>query len=90
MDIIKVCLATVAWPSLDPAFLVFRFVYGSYTRVLACTCKQQLRVLAQTLAYILTTLNGEYQSGKLFEADTIDALNDLNSYVSTSLTIAIE
>jgi hypothetical protein len=66
-------------PSLAPAWSVLRFIYSSFEQAQAS--KQQLQVLAQTIAQLLWTLNREYCSGQLLHAKTSMAIDDLGRFV---------
>ena len=81
MDIIDRCLSLAPAPHLVPAFSVLRFIWLSVQQVQAS--KQQLQTLAQTIAQLLWTLNGEYSAGRLREGRTSTPLVDLRRSVSS-------
>ncbi|KIM82420.1 hypothetical protein PILCRDRAFT_461876 [Piloderma croceum F 1598] len=76
MDIIQHCLSLVPVPYLAPAFSIFKFIWSTVDQVQAS--KQQLEVLAQSLAQLLKALNGEYRAGRLLQARTSTSLADLS------------
>ena len=75
MDAIHVLLSLAPVPYLGPAFSVFKFLWSQITQVQAS--KQQLEVLAQSLAQLLQTLNTEYRAGRLLQARSSTPLTDL-------------
>jgi hypothetical protein len=79
MDIIQQCLSLAPVPYLAPAFSVLRFIWSLVEQAQAS--KQQLQVLAQTIAQLLRTLNREYSAGRLRQAKTSMPLGDLHKFV---------
>jgi hypothetical protein len=75
MDAIHVSLSLAPVPYLGPAFSVFKFVWSQIAQVQAS--KQQLKVLAQSLAQLLQTLNTKYHAGRLLQERTSTPLTDL-------------
>jgi hypothetical protein len=75
MDVIHVCLSLAPVPYLSPAFSVFKFIWSQIAQVQAS--KQQLEVLARSLAQLLKALNSEYCAGRLLQARTSSPLDDL-------------
>lgn len=78
MDIVQQCLSLAPVPYLGLAFSVFRSIWSSVQQVQAS--KEQLRVLAISIAQLLKTLDAEYHSRKLTEAQTSAPLADLRRY----------
>lgn len=79
MDIIHHCLSLVPVPYLVPAFSALRFIWLSVEQAQAS--KQQLKALAETIANLLQTINGEYEAGRLVESKTSKALVELRGLV---------
>jgi hypothetical protein len=79
MDIIHQCLSLAPVPYLGPAFSAFKFIWSSVQQVQAS--KQQLETLAQSIAQLLQTLNGEYRAGRLLQAGTSSPLTNLRRCV---------
>jgi hypothetical protein len=75
MDIIHHCLGLAPVPYLVPAFSILRFIWSSIQQVQGS--RQQLGVLAESVAQLLSTLNDEYRAGRLSEGSTSDPLEAL-------------
>jgi len=80
MDLITEVLSFAPAPPLKIAFSLFRFIFQHVQRAQAS--KEQLVSLASTIAQLLLVLNGEYETGKLVEANTSAALNNLCGLLS--------
>jgi hypothetical protein len=85
MDIIQHCLSLAPVPYLAPAFSIFKFIWSTVDQVQAS--KQQLEVLAQSLAQLLKVLNGEYRAGRLLQARTSTPLADLSKCVRSGWSL---
>ena len=72
-SVYRLSLVPVAY--LAPAFAALRFIWSSVEQAQAS--KQQLRVLAQSIAQLLHTINGEYRAQRLLESGTSTPLADL-------------
>ena len=83
MDIIDRCLSLEPVSYLVPAVAVLRFIWLSVQQAQAN--KQQLQTLAQMIAQLLWTLNGEYSAGRLREGQTLTPLADLRRSVSSMM-----
>src|ERR1700683_295751 len=83
MDIIHQCLSLVPVPYLAPAFAALRFIWSSIEQ--AQTSKQQLKALAQSIAQLLQTLDGQYCARRLLEVQTSKSLTDLCGFVMFTL-----
>ena len=79
MDFIHQCLSLVPVPYLAPAFSMLKYIWLSVEQAQAS--KGQLETLAQTIAQLLLTLNGEYQARRLLKIKTSTSLADLARYV---------
>jgi hypothetical protein len=79
VDIAKICLSITPFPILQPAFAVFATIVSAIEQVQ--TGKRQLEVLAQSVAQLLHTLNTEYSTNRLLEANTSTALDGLLRFV---------
>lgn len=79
MDILHQCLSLVPVPYLAPAFAAFRFIWSSVEQAQAS--KQQLKVLTQSIAQLLQTLNGQYRAQRLLEVQTSKSFTDLCGFV---------
>jgi hypothetical protein len=79
MDIIHQCLSIVPVPYLAPAFAALRFIWSSVEQAQAS--KQQLKVLAQSIAQLLQTIDREYRARRLLESRTSTPLANLRGSV---------
>src|ERR1700729_3907350 len=77
MDIIHDCLSLVshAVPYLGLAFTLFKIIWSSVQQVQVS--KQQLEVLAQSVAQLLNALDGAYRARRLLLARTSMPFDDL-------------
>ena len=87
MDIVQQCLSLNPVPYLAPAFAAFKVIWPSVQQAQAS--KQQLDVLAQSIAQLLITLNGEYRAGRLVPAKTSAAFDDLCRFVKSATPSAL-
>ena len=83
MDIIHHCLALAPVPYLAPAFSLLRIIWSSVEQAQAS--KRQLEGLAQSIAQLLQTLDGQYRAQKLLQVQTSKALTDLCGFVIFTL-----
>jgi hypothetical protein len=79
MDFIHQCLSLAPVPYLAPAFSALRLICSSVEQAQAS--KRQLEALAQSIAQLLQTLNGQYRAGRLLQARTSTPLADLRGFV---------
>jgi len=80
MDIIQHCLSSTPVPHLASAFFTLKFIWSDVEQ--AQVSKQQLRVLVQSIAQLLHTLDTEYKAGRLLHVRTSVHLADLCRFVS--------
>lgn len=83
MDIVYKCLSLTPLPTLAPAFSSFRFIWSAVEQ--AQISKSQIEALAQSVADLLQTLEGEYHVGRLLEARASTALTNLCMCVRFSM-----
>ncbi|KAF7982535.1 hypothetical protein HWV62_28162 [Athelia sp. TMB] len=87
LDVISICLSLDPIPPLHAGFIAFRIIW-SYVQE-AKGCKRQLKLLAQYVAKLLNTLDGEYREGRLRQSASPDEplewlqklLNDVSTFV---------
>jgi hypothetical protein len=65
----SVCLLSLCPTLLDPAFSALKFIWSDAEQ--AQVNKQQLEVLAQSIAQLLQTLDREYHAGQLLQVKTV-------------------
>jgi hypothetical protein len=82
MDTVQQCLSLTSVPCLIPAFSAFKFIWSDVEQ--AQVGKTQLDALAQSIAQLLLTLDGEYRVGRLQGVKTSMALADLCRFVRSS------
>jgi hypothetical protein len=82
MDIIHECLSLVPVPYLAPSFAAFRFIWSSIEQAQAS--KQQLKVLAQSIAQLLQTIDQEYRGRRLLESRSLTPLANLQGSVMSN------
>ena len=70
LDLISICLSLDPFPPLHAGFIAFRIIW-SYVQE-AKGCKRQLKLLAQYVAKLLNTLDGEYREGRLRQSASPD------------------
>jgi hypothetical protein len=87
MDIIQQCSSLAPFPYLAPAFTVLKFIWSSVQQAQAS--KQQLEVLAQSIAQLLKTLDGEYRAQRLLPAMTSVPFDDLCRFVRSTTPWAL-
>ena len=75
MDLAHELLSLTPVPHLDPAFALLKFITSAVKQ--AKVCKGQLEGLAQSLALLLQTLDGQYRAGRLQQDQTLTPLTDL-------------
>ena len=88
MDIVQQCLSLTSVPCLISAFSAFKFIWSDVEQ--AQVGKTQLEVLAQSIAQLLLTLDGEYRAGRLQQVRTSVPLGDLSRSVRFSIAVSIE
>jgi hypothetical protein len=88
MDTIQQCLSLTSVPCLIPAFSALKFIWSDVEQ--AQVGKTQLEVLAQSIAQLLLTLDGEYRAGRLQQVRTSVPLGDLSRSVRFSIAVSIE
>ena len=79
VDIIEGCLSLVPAPHLRNDFLALSVIWASVGK--AETSRQQLRILAYSIAQFLQTLDTEYRASRLIPAATSLPLVDLRRSV---------
>jgi hypothetical protein len=79
MDIIHQCLSLVPVPYLAPAFSVLKHIWSSVQQAQAS--KQQLKVLTQSIAQLLRTIDEEYRAQRLLKSRTSTPLANLHGFV---------
>ena len=82
MDTIQQCLSLTSVPCLIPAFSALKFIWSDVEQ--AQVGKTQLGALAQSIAQLLLTLDGEYRVGRLQDVKTSMVLADLCRFVISS------
>ena len=87
MDIVQQCLSLNPVPYLAPAFAAFKVIWPSVQQAQAS--KQQLDVLALSIAQLLIALNDEYRTGRLVPAKTSAAFDDLCRFVKSATPSAL-
>jgi hypothetical protein len=83
MDIIHQCLSLAPVPYLVPAFSLLRNIWSSVEQAQAS--KRQLGALAQSIAQLLQTLDGQYRAWQLLQVQTLEPLTDLCGFVIFTL-----
>jgi hypothetical protein len=76
MDIIHTCLTMVPVPCVSTVFTIFRIIWTTIER--RQVCKRQLQVLASSMAELLTTLDAQYRTRRMLEANMSHALSSLD------------
>jgi|SRR5882762_1970723 hypothetical protein len=87
MDIVQRCLSLTSVPCLISAFSTFTFIWSDVEQ--AQVGKTQLDALAQSIAQLLLTLDGEYRVGRLQGVKTSMALTDLCRFVRSSNPVGL-
>jgi hypothetical protein len=87
MDIVQQCLSLTSEPCLISAFSAFNFIWSNVEQ--AQVSKTQLEALAQSIAQLLLTLDGEYRVGKLQDVKTSMALAHLCRFVRSSNAVGL-
>lgn len=77
-ELLQHALSLAPVPGLSAAFALFRFIYGSVEQIQAS--RHQLKALTTCAAQLLSTLNIQYQSGRLVDSQTRGPLDELNKY----------
>jgi hypothetical protein len=83
MDIIHQCLSLAPVPYLAPAFSLLRIIWSSVEQAQAS--KRQLEALAQSIAQLLQTLDGQYRAWQPLQVQTSEPLADLCGFVIFTL-----
>ena len=76
MDIVEHCLSLVPVPYLATTFRLFKIICSSIQQVQIS--KRQLQVLASSLGEHLNTLDSHYCAVRILQADTSQALSNLD------------
>jgi len=76
MDIVQHCLSLVPVPYLSTTFALFKIICSSIQQVQIS--KRQLQVLASSLGELLNTLDASYRADRILQADTSQALSNLD------------
>ena len=79
MDCVEFVLQCAPIPYLGLSYSIFRTIWVAVEEVQAS--REQFRVLAETTAALLQTLDSQHRVGRMSVVSTVDAVNDLEKCV---------